>query len=314
MIRFVVAPDGAAVPEPQGGRLPGRGIWITATRQALRRTRSPARLFAPQLQAVTSALRPTWSRPPERLQIAQAALDALAILPTKGGQGWRSALPRVDVAPRPRGGWRPSSMRPTPHTGWPREKALRRAAASRREGNAGPGFAVHRCLLPRHNWIWHWGGPNVCTLQPCLPVSESETFLARIGAPLDCFRAAPKSGASSAGRLRAQARVSAGSGKQTRAAGGGLAAGGGVRPGTAVRRHRGWPRVHPAFLLGDEAGARRGRGRSGDLHRRRAQRARDGRAGRLGAVAARNAPTWRPTRGRLRDRLRLAGSTTSTAS
>ena len=34
MIRFVVAPDGAAVPDLKR-RLPGRGIWITATRQAL---------------------------------------------------------------------------------------------------------------------------------------------------------------------------------------------------------------------------------------------------------------------------------------
>src|SRR5690242_18271284 len=35
MIRFVVAPDGSVVPDLKR-RLPGRGIWITATRQALR--------------------------------------------------------------------------------------------------------------------------------------------------------------------------------------------------------------------------------------------------------------------------------------
>src|SRR6266568_1376598 len=34
MIRFVVGPDGAAVPDLKR-RLPGRGVWITATRQAL---------------------------------------------------------------------------------------------------------------------------------------------------------------------------------------------------------------------------------------------------------------------------------------
>ena len=34
MIRFVLGPDGAAVPDLRR-RLPGRGIWITATRQAL---------------------------------------------------------------------------------------------------------------------------------------------------------------------------------------------------------------------------------------------------------------------------------------
>ena len=35
MIRFVLGPDGTAVPDLRR-RLPGRGIWITATRQALR--------------------------------------------------------------------------------------------------------------------------------------------------------------------------------------------------------------------------------------------------------------------------------------
>ena len=35
MIRFVVAPDGSIVPDLKR-RLPGRGIWVTATRQALR--------------------------------------------------------------------------------------------------------------------------------------------------------------------------------------------------------------------------------------------------------------------------------------
>jgi len=34
MIRFVLGPDGAAVPDLKR-RLPGRGIWITATREAL---------------------------------------------------------------------------------------------------------------------------------------------------------------------------------------------------------------------------------------------------------------------------------------
>src|SRR5947209_3140903 len=34
MIRFVLAPDGAIVPDLRR-RLPGRGLWITATREAL---------------------------------------------------------------------------------------------------------------------------------------------------------------------------------------------------------------------------------------------------------------------------------------
>jgi uncharacterized protein len=36
MIRFVVAPDGAVVPDLKG-KLPGRGVWVTATRDALTR-------------------------------------------------------------------------------------------------------------------------------------------------------------------------------------------------------------------------------------------------------------------------------------
>jgi uncharacterized protein len=75
MIRFVVAPDGAAVPDLKR-RLPGRGVWITATRQALATAvarKAFARSFrrdvrvAPDFVAVT-----------ERL-LEQAALDSLAM-------------------------------------------------------------------------------------------------------------------------------------------------------------------------------------------------------------------------------------------
>src|ERR1700722_11826370 len=34
LIRFVVGPDGTAVPDVKN-KLPGRGLWVTATRQAL---------------------------------------------------------------------------------------------------------------------------------------------------------------------------------------------------------------------------------------------------------------------------------------
>src|SRR6476660_4666731 len=80
MMRFVVAPDGAAVPDLKR-RLPGRGIWITATRQALgvaiarkaftRGFKRDVR-FAPDFLDMT-----------ERL-IERAALDALAIVHKAG--------------------------------------------------------------------------------------------------------------------------------------------------------------------------------------------------------------------------------------
>ena len=49
MIRFVVGPDGSVVPDLKR-RLPGRGIWITATRQALAR-RDQTQGLCPRLQA-----------------------------------------------------------------------------------------------------------------------------------------------------------------------------------------------------------------------------------------------------------------------
>jgi uncharacterized protein len=75
MIRFVIAPDGAVVADLKR-RLPGRGVWITATRAALRDAiarKAFARSFkrelrvAPELLAVTEQL------------LERGALDALAI-------------------------------------------------------------------------------------------------------------------------------------------------------------------------------------------------------------------------------------------
>jgi len=75
MIRFVVGPDGAAVPDLKR-RLPGRGIWITATRQALRSAiarKAFARAFKRDVRLAPDLVETT-----ERL-IERAALDALAI-------------------------------------------------------------------------------------------------------------------------------------------------------------------------------------------------------------------------------------------
>src|SRR5262249_3678007 len=75
MIRFVVGPDGAAVPDLKR-RLPGRGIWITATRQALRGAiarKAFARAFKRDVR-----LGPDLVETTERL-IERAALDALAM-------------------------------------------------------------------------------------------------------------------------------------------------------------------------------------------------------------------------------------------
>jgi uncharacterized protein len=75
MIRFVVSPDGVAVPDLKH-RLPGRGMWITATRQALRRavTRKLfARGFKRDVKVAADFVEST-----ERL-LERGALEALAI-------------------------------------------------------------------------------------------------------------------------------------------------------------------------------------------------------------------------------------------
>src|ERR1700752_3283516 len=75
MIRFVVSPDGVVVPDLKR-RLPGRGIWITATRPALDKAvarRAFAKGFKRDVQLPTDFVETT-----ERL-IEQAALDSLAM-------------------------------------------------------------------------------------------------------------------------------------------------------------------------------------------------------------------------------------------
>jgi uncharacterized protein len=75
MIRFVVAPDGSVVPDLKR-RLPGRGIWITATRPALSNAlarKAFARSFRREVRVAGDLVDST-----ERL-LEQAALDALAM-------------------------------------------------------------------------------------------------------------------------------------------------------------------------------------------------------------------------------------------
>jgi predicted RNA-binding protein YlxR (DUF448 family) len=99
MIRFVVSPDGMAVADLKR-RLPGRGMWITASRQALR-TAMSRKLFGRGFKRnVTVA--PDMIETTERL-LEQGALAALAIAHKAGkvAIGFakaESALDRVRVA------------------------------------------------------------------------------------------------------------------------------------------------------------------------------------------------------------------------
>jgi uncharacterized protein len=80
MIRFVVGPDGQVVADLKR-RLPGRGVWVTATRQALAeaiRRKALARAFK----------REVWVQPDlaDRVEalLERSALDALAIARKSG--------------------------------------------------------------------------------------------------------------------------------------------------------------------------------------------------------------------------------------
>jgi predicted RNA-binding protein YlxR (DUF448 family) len=75
MIRFVVSPDGVAVADLKR-RLPGRGIWITATRQALG-TAIARKVFGRGFKRAVK-LAPDMIEATERL-LEQGALAALAI-------------------------------------------------------------------------------------------------------------------------------------------------------------------------------------------------------------------------------------------
>jgi predicted RNA-binding protein YlxR (DUF448 family) len=75
LIRFVVGPEGDAVPDVKH-RLPGRGIWVTATQEALDeaiRRKAFARGFKREVRLPSDLVART-----ER-QLERAALDALAI-------------------------------------------------------------------------------------------------------------------------------------------------------------------------------------------------------------------------------------------
>jgi uncharacterized protein len=75
MIRFVIAPDGSAIPDLKR-RLPGRGVWITATRSALQRAiarKAFARSFKRDVRVAGDLVSMT-----ERL-LERSALEALGI-------------------------------------------------------------------------------------------------------------------------------------------------------------------------------------------------------------------------------------------
>ena len=152
-------------------KLPGRGVWVTATRAALAEAIKRKALW-PAASSARSRLPPICVDRTERL-LERAALDALAMAGKAGQvvagfakvedglgrQARSSALIHAAEAARRRG-----------------PQAGRRAAApSRRSRGRIP---VDREPSRRRNWIWHWAA-QMWYMQPCSPGPASETFLAR---------------------------------------------------------------------------------------------------------------------------------------
>lgn len=95
MVRFVVGPDGAVVPDVKR-KLPGRGLWITGTRAAVSEAVKRnvfARGFKRQVRAA-----PELAAETEKL-LERAALDALAIA-CKAGQAIAGAAKVAEALER----------------------------------------------------------------------------------------------------------------------------------------------------------------------------------------------------------------------
>jgi uncharacterized protein len=179
MIRFVVGPDGAAVPDLKR-RLPGRGIWITATRQALQAAvarKAFARGFKRDVRVATDLVEVT-----ERL-IEQAALDALAICHKAGKVAIGFAKADAALAQnRVAGLINAADAAP--------DGTRKLAAAINRRPDAAEVAVVDAFSSAQLDLAL--GRSNVIHAA-LLAGPESDMFLART-ARLDCFRAGPKSG------------------------------------------------------------------------------------------------------------------------
>jgi predicted RNA-binding protein YlxR (DUF448 family) len=97
LIRFVIAPDGAVVPDLKR-RLPGRGVWVTATRAAVDaavKRNAFARGFKSSVRT-----RPDLGAEVER-QLERAALDALGIAHKAGRVATGFARTEAELAGGP---------------------------------------------------------------------------------------------------------------------------------------------------------------------------------------------------------------------
>jgi uncharacterized protein len=195
MIRFVLGPDGGPVPDLKR-QLPGRGIWITATRDALEAAiarKAFARGFKRDIRPACDLVAST-----ERL-IERAALDALAIAHKAGKVAMGFA--KVDVAlARDRVVGLLNAAEAAP------DGARKLAAALHRREDAAEVPVIRAFTSTQLDLAL--GRSNVVHAA-LLAGPESDTFLAR-AARLDRFRAGPMPGSPDIGKSQGRKSARAG--------------------------------------------------------------------------------------------------------
>jgi uncharacterized protein len=174
MIRFVVSPDGTVVPDLRR-RLPGRGLWITATRPALRSALT-RKAFAKGFKRDVRVA-PDFVEATERL-IERAALDALAIAHKAGKTALGFAKVEAALA-RDR-------VVGLIHAADAAPDGVRKLGAALRRGTKGADETIVIGTFASTQLGLAFGRPNVIHAA-LLAGPESETFLTRT-ARLECFR------------------------------------------------------------------------------------------------------------------------------
>jgi predicted RNA-binding protein YlxR (DUF448 family) len=174
MIRFVMSPDGAAVPDLKR-RLPGRGVWITATRKALHRAvarKAFARSFKREVRVAPDFVQST-----ERL-LERAALETLAM--AHKARRVATGFSKVEAA------LKAGSTIGLLHASDAAADGVRKLAAARRRNAAnGPAIALFDGFSSAQLDL-ALGRPNVIHAA-LLAGPESRAFLARL-ARLERFR------------------------------------------------------------------------------------------------------------------------------
>ena len=146
-------------------RLPGRGVWVTATPRRRRRG-GQAQRFLPAASSARSRAAADLRREVER-QLERAALDALGIAHKAGRVAIGFARTEAALA------------------GGPVAAVLQaadgvRGRGAQDRGRGGPAPNRRECWpksrwsrrLRRRNWIWHWGG-QMWYMLPCSPAQRA---------------------------------------------------------------------------------------------------------------------------------------------